>query len=215
MKHIFGLVETLFNIFYLLTVAIISIIFFVRPVASPLTLIAALMALILVLGDSFHLVPRIIAQTRDKKTKRLQIALGRGKQTTSVTMTIFYLLLWHYGLLVTSHNVHIISTVLVYFLGLLRIVLCLMPQNRWTDSTPSYKWGVLRNIPFTLQGLLVTWLFFYLRGSFAQAGTVSLMILLSFAFYLPVVLWAQKNPKIGMLMLPKSLSYIFILALLL
>lgn len=35
-----------------------------------------------------------------------------------------------------------------------------------------------------------------------------LAIALSFAFYLPVVLWSNRQPKAGMLMLPKTCAYL-------
>lgn len=41
-----------------------------------------------------------------------------------------------------------------------------------------------------------------------------LFILLSFAFYLPVVLFANRQPKVGMLMLPKTCMYIMLLIIL-
>lgn len=36
-----------------------------------------------------------------------------------------------------------------------------------------------------------------------------LTIVLSFAFYIPVVLWADVNPLIGMLMIPKTCAYVW------
>ena len=36
-----------------------------------------------------------------------------------------------------------------------------------------------------------------------------LTIVLSFGFYLPVVLWADVNPLIGMLMIPKTCAYVW------
>ena len=36
-----------------------------------------------------------------------------------------------------------------------------------------------------------------------------LTIVISFAFYLPVVLLADKIPMIGMLMIPKTLAYVW------
>jgi ABC-type iron transport system FetAB permease component len=37
-----------------------------------------------------------------------------------------------------------------------------------------------------------------------------LAITLSFAFYIPVVLWADAIPIIGMLMIPKTCAYVWI-----
>jgi len=36
-----------------------------------------------------------------------------------------------------------------------------------------------------------------------------LTIVLSFAFYIPVVLWADVSPMIGMLMIPKTCAYVW------
>ena len=36
-----------------------------------------------------------------------------------------------------------------------------------------------------------------------------LTIVLSFAFYIPVVLWADVVPMIGMLMIPKTCAYVW------
>lgn len=40
-----------------------------------------------------------------------------------------------------------------------------------------------------------------------------LAVLLSFAFYLPVVFFEHKRPVLGMLMLPKSCAYIWMIAM--
>lgn len=36
-----------------------------------------------------------------------------------------------------------------------------------------------------------------------------LTIVLSFAFYIPVVLWADAVPAVGMLMIPKTCAYVW------
>jgi len=40
-----------------------------------------------------------------------------------------------------------------------------------------------------------------------------LAVLLSFGFYLPVVLWSNRQPKVGMLMLPKTCCYLWLLVM--
>ena len=37
-----------------------------------------------------------------------------------------------------------------------------------------------------------------------------LAITLSFGFYIPVVLWGDLNPAIGLLMIPKTLAYVWV-----
>ena len=57
-------------------------------------LLFGIMAVILGLGDSFHLIPRAAALcTTGLESYTFQ--LGLGKLITSVTMTVFYVLLYH------------------------------------------------------------------------------------------------------------------------
>ena len=170
------------------------------------------MALVLVGGDTFHLIPRIrVIAGGDEERHRA--ALGRGKQITSISMTVFYLLLWQLALLLFSAKSVEGWSYLVYALVALRVFLCLLPQNRWQERYPPVSWSILRNLPFFLLGAVVSGLFYL---NWASAPGFSLMwvaIILSFAFYLPVVLWTNKNPKVGMLMLPKTCVYLWMLTM--
>ena len=72
-------------------------------------------------------------------------------------------------------------------------------------------WGIYRNIPFALLGLLIIVLFY---KSAKERGDKSfqfmwLTIVLSFAFYIPVVLWADTVPLVGILMIPKTCAYVW------
>ena len=74
------------------------------------------------------------------------------------------------------------TTAAIYVLAGLRIVLCMMPQNEWLSAEE-------RND----QSFRWMWL----------------TIALSFAFYIPVALWADVVPMIGMLMIPKTCAYVW------
>lgn len=53
------------------------------------------MGLVVVFGDSFHLVPRILVAFNP--SGNYHVSLGLGKLVTSITMTFFYLILyWFY-----------------------------------------------------------------------------------------------------------------------
>ena len=73
------------------------------------------------------------------------------------------------------------------------------------------SWGIYRNIPFALLGLLVIVLFYRSAKEHSDRAFrwMWLTIVLSFAFYLPVVLWADAVPMIGMLMIPKTCAYVW------
>lgn len=214
MKRVFGMVEVVFDILYMLIAFVLGMILLMTGVESPERTLAGIMALVLVGGDAFHLVPRIIVIVKGEEEKYRR-ALGKGKQITSITMTIFYVILWMIGLEIFSPSNVELWTYTVYLLALVRIILCLLPKNRWEDRYPPVEWGIYRNIPFFIQGMIVAGLYFVHRNSVQGIGLMWLAIILSFAFYLPVVLWSNKNPKVGMLMLPKTCIYLWILFMLL
>lgn len=69
----------------------------------------------------------------------------------------------------------------------------------------------LHNIPFALLGLLIIVLFYRSAKEHKDQAFrwMWLTIVLSFGFYIPVVLWADVNPLIGMLMVPKTCAYVW------
>ena len=212
MKRAAGTIEAIFDISYLAAASILSVILLSRASGNSVRLLAGVMALVLVAGDAFHLVPRILVILTGKQTE-LQRMLGRGKQITSITMTLFYVILCQIGLLIFSPQDFGHWYYTAYFLAIVRIFLCLLPQNKWADQSPPVSWGIWRNVPFFLLGILVAGLFFMFGDSTQGLSMMWLAIGLSFAFYLPVVLWANKNPKFGMLMLPKTCVYLWMLAM--
>ena len=212
MQRVFGTVEAIFDLLYLTAAFILGLTLLMYASGNSVRTLAGVMALVLAGGDAFHLVPRILV-IRTGREEQLQRALGTGKQVTSITMTLFYLLLWHIGVLVFSPKDISGWSYSVYALTTIRIFLCLLPQNKWQERYPPVIWGVLRNTPFFLQGALVAGLFFLQRSINPELSHMWLAIALSFLFYLPVVLWANKNPRIGMLMLPKTCAYLWMLAM--
>lgn len=206
-------IEPIFDILYLVSGAIMGIVMLARSAANPIWVIAGMTALTLIAGDSFHLLPRTAAALTGQPEK-YQRAMGRGKQITSISMTVFYLLLWHTVTTYVPETGNSIVTIALYILAAVRIILCLNPNNRWTDAELPVKWGIYRNIPFFIMGLTVIAVCFINRDILGIFGNLWLAVLLSFAFYAPVTLWVQKNKMLGMLMLPKTCMYIWVLTML-
>lgn len=199
--------ETVFDILYLLTVIIAGIILLNGAAFASQRWWFGVMALVLGGGDSFHLIPRMIALWTTGFENHAQ-SLGIGKAITSITMTGFYVILWTIGLQHYPAILPAFWTSIIYGLALLRIVLCLLPINHWTTDQSSVRWGIIRNVPFVLLGALVMGLF--IGGARQTADGFAwlwLAILISFACYIPVVLWAHEKPSLGMLMMPKSCAY--------
>ncbi len=198
--------EIVFDGAYLATLAVI-VGYLLATSIEPMGQRWAVLCMVLLVGDAFHLVPRIgfsITQNR-----QLQAAMALGKQVTSVTMTLFYVLLWYIGSLFAGQ---LASgwTVVVCGLAAVRIVLCLLPQNQWYSTVPNVRFAIWRNVPFVLLGGVVTLFFAVYRTALpATLGLMAPAIVLSFAFYIPVVLFVHKYPTLGMLMLPKTCVYVW------
>lgn len=203
-------IETSFDIVYLISVVTIGITIIKNSKGKKQYLLFGIMAVVLGLGDSFHLVPRAIALCTTG-LENYVVPLGIGKWITSVTMTIFYILLYYVWRIRYNIEGKKELTIAVYALSLIRIALCFMPQNMWLSADSPLSWGIYRNIPFALLGILVIVLFY---KSAKEQNDVDfkwmwLTIVLSFGFYIPVVLWADKIPLIGMLMIPKTCAYVW------
>lgn len=205
-----AIMETLFDAVYLVTVITLGIIMVKRSGGSRQFRLFGLMAIVLGCGDAFHLVPRAVALCTTG-LENYTVALGAGKLITSVTMTVFYVLLYY----VWRSRYEIQGkkgiTAAVYALSTLRVILCLMPQNRWLSADAPLAWGIYRNIPFALLGLLIILLFFRSAREHEDKAFrwMWLTIVLSFGFYIPVVLWTDSVPLIGMLMIPKTCAYVW------
>lgn len=168
-----------------------------------------LMALILAGGDSFHLLPRVLSHLTPDGFIRYAALLSWGKLITAITMTIFYLLFFSYYQDRTGDQAPA-KKKLLYGLALIRLLLLLLPQNGW-GAAGSYSFELIRNIPFLLMGLLLirwTWLERKQPGMRHAAE----LIFLSFFFYLLVVVGARFNPLLGVLMIPKTLAYVLLIA---
>lgn len=172
---------------------------------------------LLALGDTGHVGFRVWAYALGGLEQTISLfgremgLVGLGALATSITVTLFYLLvlvIWHerfgrpYG----------------WFGGLLfaaaaaRFLIMLSPNNEWNNAVPPQPWSLYRNLLLMLQGLGAAYLI--LRDARAASDRtftwVGLMILTSYAFYMPVILLVQRYPLVGMLMIPKTMAYVAI-----
>ena len=203
-----ALPESIFDIAYLIF-AIISGIGLIRKANGRKDIrLMGIAALLLGCGDAFHLIPRVLNYWF---TGDYTAALGIGKLITSLTMTIFYVLLEQIRINRYHNDQKQSFTYLIWILSLMRIALCLFPQNAWTSADAPVNWGIYRNIPFTLIGILTVYLWYKDTKEDKIFRYLNIAVLLSFAFYLIVVLLAHKIPLMGMFMLPKTVMYIWII----
>lgn len=210
MKLMLALPESIFDICYLVFAIVSGILLLKKSKGRKYVRIFGIMTLLLGCGDAFHLVPRVLNYWT---TGDYTAALGIGKLVTSITMTLFYILIEYARrdrYKITGEKGVLAS---VWILGIIRIALCCFPQNGWTSAEPSLTWGILRNIPFALLGILTVVLWFKSAKNDKPLKLMWLAVTLSFLFYIPVVLFAQTMPMIGMLMLPKTCMYVWMIVM--
>ena len=205
-----AIVETLFDIIYLTTVLTLGVRMVRRSAGRRQYRLFGWMAMVLGAGDAFHLVPRAVALCTTG-LENYTAALGLGKWITSVTMTVFYLLLyavWRERYRIRGRQG---LTALVGLLAGVRILLCMLPQNRWLSADAPLVWGIWRNIPFALLGLVMILLFYRsAKGTGDRAfSRMWLTIARRLGFYIPVVLWADAVPVVGRLMIPTTCAYVW------
>lgn len=154
-----AIAETLFDIVYLASVIAIGILMIRGRRGGPQFRLFGYMAVVLGFGAFFHLVPRALALCTTG-FENFSVSLGLGKWITSITMTAFCVLLyyvWRQRYQIKGRNG---VTAAVYILAVIRILLCMMPQNRWLSTDAPLFWGICRNIPFALMGALIIVLFY-------------------------------------------------------
>lgn len=205
-----AIMESIFDICYLLFAVGTGVLLLMRSHGRRLVTFLGAMCVTLGLGDAFHLVPRVLNYWL---AGDFTAALGIGTLVTSLTMTVFYLLLEYVRRIRCGIRGEKAVLCLTWLLAALRISLCLMPQNQWISPDAPLSWGVIRNVPFAVMGMMAVALWLRSAKGDPAFKWMWLAILLSFAFYFPVVLFADALPIIGMMMLPKTCMYIWMMVM--
>lgn len=198
--------ESLFDVIYLSVMVALGVRLLLEKTKG--AKLFGVMAIVLGLGDGFHLLPRVISHLSPGGFEAHAAALSWGQFITSITMTIFYVLYYHYYRM-QSNDTDNSKKWMIYGLAALRIILVLLPQNNWGSADGNYMFGIYRNIPFLIMGiLLIVWS--YKKKDVDAFKHMWLLIFLSFLFYIPVVLFSKTVPAIGALMMPKTVAYFLI-----
>ncbi|KFZ26735.1 MAG: hypothetical protein KQ78_01053 [Candidatus Izimaplasma bacterium HR2] len=205
--------EVAFDILYLVSVISLSIIIFTRGIKKhhKATMLFGIMGFLLGFGDSFHLIPRIIAHLTTG-LEDYQMALGIGKLITGITMTIFYYLIYRYYVLLTEKDSQTIHTTIITLM-IIRFILLALPGNDWINNGNSLFYGILRNIPFAILGSLIVVLFLKIgkEKEYRLFKKMGVWIIVSFVCYTIVVVGSGFIPVLGAFMIPKTIAYFIII----
>lgn len=195
--------ELFFDSLYLSLVLFIGIrMLLIKDKSAPLL---GAMTLLLGLGDSFHLIPRIISQVMDSGFDLNQGALFLGTRVSALTMSVFYLLLYLYIRRENPQGQKNWKPLNLFYYGcfLVRILTVFLSFKQ------SQTMDLISNIPFVLMGLVDLVLLWQGRAK-ASLDHLAIYVFFSFFFYIPVVLFKNTYPLIGMLMMPKTVMYVLI-----
>lgn len=208
------LMEAVFDTCYLLFDLIAGILFFAFSHGSPLFLLYGVLTWTLCFGDAFHLVPRVLRAVKGSNEK-IERQLGIGLQISSITMTIFYiLLLYIWKQTFYEMTVPVMLEILIWVSAAVRIAVCMLPQNNWCGEEGNCKLSMIRNAVFAVTGICVIVLYVMSGNTYGYHMTrMAAAIVVSFGCYLPVTLLSKKMPKIGILMIPKTCAYIWMIVM--
>lgn len=216
------ILESSFNVLYLVVVWILVALMSrnlgqVDAEDQPTARLIRMAFILLAVGDSGHVGFRVVAylmgglETQVNLLGSMMSLAGLGALATSFTVTIFYMLMvfvWQKRF----HKGNNAFTSLLLAVGLVRFIILALPGNNWAAVVPPQPMSTFRNIPLMIQGVGVIGLFLYsgYRNNDRTFITLGWMVFLSFAFYLPVILFVQQMPLLGMLMIPKTCAYLVV-----
>ena len=206
--------EAIFDTAYLLFDLIAGFVFLAQADGRTLFVLYGILTLTLCGGDAFHLVPRIIRAFRGSSEK-IKRQLGIGLQVSSITMTVFYIILlfiWKFTFPELTAPVAVEA--MIWISAIIRIVVCFLPQNNWCSDEGNPKLSILRNAVFAVTGIGV--IILYAISGNANGYHMTRMvaaILISFGCYLPVTILSKTKPKVGLLMIPKTSAYMWVMVM--
>lgn len=206
-------IEIWFDIGYLVTVWAMAALMLVRRggVNSDNRAVATRVLwsfFLLGLGDAGHVGFRVFAYLNGGLEKHATL-VGIGALATAVTVTIFYMVMLDAWRMRYDKALGWFGWTLMA-LGVLRLGLMIPSVNQWNSVVPPMPWSIVRNVPLMIQGLGLAWLLFRDSGRAIDRPfrAIAWMILVSYACYIPVILFAPTHALLGMLMIPKTCAYL-------
>jgi hypothetical protein len=172
---------------------------------------------LLALGDTGHVGFRVLAYAQGNLEATatlfgLELGLvGLGALSTAVTVTFFYVLMLEVWRTRFGKKYGWFEYLLLAAAGI-RLLIMFPAANQWNSTVPPQPWSLYRNLPLIILGLGVAYLILRdaRRAQDRAFAWIGIMILVSYALYVPVILFVQQVPLIGMLMIPKTMAYVAI-----
>jgi hypothetical protein len=173
--------------------------------------------IMLAVGDTAHVGFRVLDYALGSMETQVMIMgssmslLGLGRLMTSFTVTLFYMIFVYVWQARYNRRANWVTNLLLAA-GVLRMMIMALPSNNWGAVVPTQPMSLYRNLPLVVLGLGITILI--LSSAYRNHDRIfkwiGWSIVVSFAFYIPVILFAEQIPLLGMLMIPKTIAYLVI-----
>jgi len=219
-SNLVAIFETVFNVVYLLVVWGLVVLMACRDsqVEASKKSLARLFLIAFILlaaGDTGHVGFRVVAHLMNALDKQVMVIgtpmalTGVGSMMTAYTVTMFYMVLVYIWIERFNKKSNWFTWFL-FVIGVVRLVFMALPANDWGGFVIPQTASLIRNGFLVIQGLGMIGL--YLHSAYKTNDRafkwIGWSIVLSFAFYTPVILFAQRYPLVGMLMIPKTCAYV-------
>ena len=206
------MMETTFNVIYLIYICIIVILMSKNmskvsqeEVATAKRIRLAFLSLFI--GDLGHVGARLIALFSGDMELNYTV-LGIGTLFEMVGLIFVFMFFTDAWRVHFKHQKSLLFKVLIG-VGIVGLIIFIFPQNQWTAQTAPYEMQVIRNIPWVVQGILLSILIF--RDAKAASDKklirIGIYIFVSFFFYTPVLFFGELAPMLGMLMIIGTVIY--------
>ena len=130
-------------------------------------------------------------------------------------MTVFYIILMYiWKFTFPEFKIPVVIEAIIWISAVVRIVICMFPQNNWCTDEGNMKLSIIRNTVFAVTGTGIIILYLISGNTYGyHMARMAAAIIISFGCYLPVTLFSKTKPKVGLLMIPKTCAYMWIIVM--
>ena len=136
---------------------------------------------------------RIIRAVRGSMINKAAI----GNRTAGIvfTMTVFYIILMYiWKLTFPEFKIPVVIEAVVWISAVVRIVICLFPQNNWCTDEGNMRLSIIRNTVFAVTGTGIIILYLISGNTYGyHMARMAAAIIISFGCYLPVTLFSKNK----------------------
>lgn len=149
------ILEPIIHIMYLASVIFMGGYILKNSVGNKLYRAFGSFAMVLALGDGVYLIARMYALLTTGIEENLKI-LGWGRLGHEVIFTILVLMLYDIYNLRYSKKKNVPLNRMFYVFSIIRIIIILLPGNKFFEMVPSTTYAIYRFIPLAIMGALLT-----------------------------------------------------------